>query len=302
MGKLKELICHPWSLLGIIVRHTPIGKWMSDEQFVKCDFYSKMGKWPDLKNPITFSEKLQWLKLNDKHSEYTQLVDKAEVKTYVESITKGELKIIPTIGVWDSFEEINFETLPDQFVLKCTHDSQSTIIVKDKKTFDKEAARKKLNKCLKRNFFWITREYPYRDVTPRIIAEQYMEDESGKGLKDYKFFCFNGEPKYCQVVSGRETKMCIDFFDREWNHQPFHEPHCYPFADIEPARPTNYDKMWEFASVLAKDKSFSRIDFYEVNRRIFFGEITFFPTSGMGGFDPIDWDYKFGEWLSLPKA
>ena len=134
---------------------------------------------------------------------------------------------------------------------------------------------------------------------PKIFAEAYMEDEYGE-LRDYKFFCFNGEPKYCQVISGRKTKMCIDFFDREWKHQPFHEPHWYPFADIEPSRPKNYDQMWEFARLLAQGKPFSRIDFYDVNGHIYFGEITFFPTGGMGGFDPIEWDYTFGSWIKLP--
>ena len=300
MGILKELICHPQSLLGIIVRHTPIGKWMSDEQFVKCDFYSKMGKWPDLKNPITFSEKIQWMKLHDKHSEYTQLVDKAEVKAYVENATLGAVKIIPTLGVWDSFEEINFETLPDQFVLKCTHDSQSTIIVKDKKTFEKEAARKKLNKCLKRNFFWITREYPYKDAKPRIIAEQYMEDESGKGLKDYKFFCFNGEPKMMFVATGRPINTCFDFFDMDFNHLDIRQGH--PNATQTIIKPEGWENMKKYAAQLSKGFPHVRVDFYDINGDIYFGELTFFHFSGNIPFDPEEWDYKIGEWLSLPKA
>ena len=124
---------------------------------------------------------------------------------------------------------------------------------------------------------------------------------SSPDLPDYKFFCFDGEPKYCQVISGRNEKMCIDFFDHDWRHQPFHEPRNYPFADKEPQKPDHYEQMWDAACRLAQGKPFSRIDFYDVNGRVYFGEITFFPTSGMGGFDPMEWDYKFGEWIKLPN-
>lgn len=228
------------------------------------------------------------------------MVDKYEVKKYVADII-GEQYIIPTLGVWDRVEDIDFDSLPNQFVLKCTHDSGGLVICRDKNKLDISSAKNKLKKSLKSNYYLHGREWPYKDVKPRIIAEQYMVDESGYELKDYKFFCFHGEPKYCQVISGRDTEMCVDFYDGNWRHQPFHEPAEYPFSQSEIRKPLMYDKMIELAKVLSQDIPFVRIDFYDINGAIYFGEITFFPTSGLGEFSPNEWNYKFGSWINLQK-
>lgn len=273
---------------------------LPDELYLKVKFRQLMGKKLNLKNPQTFSEKLQWLKLYNRRPEYTTMVDKYAAKDYVAKII-GEEYIIPTLGVWDRPENIEWDKLPNQFVLKCTHDSGGLVICRDKSNLDKEAAVTKLHKTLKQNYFRKWREWPYKNVPRRIIAEKYIEPTPDlKDLLDYKFFCFNGEPQYCQVISGRNTKMCCDFFDKDWNHQPFHEPKLYPFSDVPPEKPSKYEEMWNLARCLAKDKPFSRIDFYEVKGHVYFGEITFFPTTGMGGFQPEEYDLAFGNMIQLP--
>lgn len=274
-------------------------KIIPDSVFVKWMFRINMGYPLNLDNPQTFSEKLQWLKLYNRKPEYTQMVDKYEVKKYVADKI-GEEYIIPTLGVWDKVDDIDFDTLPNQFVLKTTHDSGGVVICKDKNTFDTDKAKKILNKSIKKDYYVISREWPYKNVKPRIIAEQYMVDESGYELKDYKFFCFNGEPKYCQVISGRKECMSIDFYNKEWIHQPFHEPKKYPFSEKKIIKPINYEKMISMASQLSAGIPFVRIDFYSIYKDIYFGEITFFPTSGMGGFKPEEWDFTFGSWIELP--
>ena len=177
---------------------------MSDEKFLKILYKNHMGKELDLESPATYNEKLQWLKLHDRKPEYTMMVDKAEVKNYVAEII-GEKYIIPTIGVWEKFEDINFEELPKQFVLKTTHDSGGVVICKDKCLFDVRAARKKLNRFLKRKYFNVKREWPYKNVKPRIICERYMEDPKTLELRDYKFFCFGGEAKLIFIASDRRN-------------------------------------------------------------------------------------------------
>lgn len=276
--------------------------WLPDKLYLKLLFRLKMGKKLNLRNPQTFSEKLQWLKLYDRKPEYTRMVDKYAVKYYVADII-GKEYIIPTIGVWDKLEDIDWDKLPEKFVLKTTYGggSSGVVICKDKTTFDRQQAILKLKKSLKQDIYRTLKEWPYKNVPKRIIAEQYIDPRpETKDLPDYKFFCFNGEPKYCQVISGRESKKCIDFFDRDWNHQPFHEPSYYPFADEEPTKPKYLDKMWKAASILAENIAFSRIDFYEVREEIYFGEITFFPTSGFGGFDPEEYETIIGNLISIP--
>lgn len=260
-----------------------------------------MGKWPNLENPQSFSEKVQWLKLHDRRPEYTIMVDKVKVKEYVAKVL-GEDYIIPTLGVWDDPDKIDFNLLPEKFVIKCNHNSGTGMFIcKDKRTMDIRRVKAELRKGLKENYYCGGREWAYKDVPRKILAESFVEPASGiDDLPDYKFFCFNGEPKYCQVISGRNTKMSIDFFDKDWKHQPFHEPHNYPFASIEPQKPKDYELMWNAAKKLAKDKPFSRIDFYQARDKVLFGEITFFPTSGLGGFSPEEWDYKFGSMIKLP--
>lgn len=296
--KITYYVQHPRELQFILALKYP--RWFPDRLFLKIVYRHSMGTELNLDQPRTFSEKLQWLKLHDRNPEYTRMVDKYEAKKYVAGII-GEEYIIPTLAVYNSTAEIDLNALPDKFVLKCTHDSGSIAICKDKKTFKKNEAFAMLERGLKKNYFWENREWPYKNVKPRIIAEAYLEDKDTPELRDYKFFSFGGEVKYCQVISGRNSTMCIDFFDRDWNHQPFHEPHNYPFAKSMIERPNQLERMWHAATLLSKDKPFSRIDFYEIGDCVYFGEITFFPTSGFGGFAPQEWDYKFGQWLKLPS-
>ncbi len=298
--KIIAALHNPYYAVELILNQ--LATFVSDENYVKWKYYLNFHKKLHLDNPQTYNEKLQWLKLHDQHEEYAQMVDKYEVKKYVASII-GEEYIIPTYGVYDAFEEIDFASLPQQFVLKCTHNSGGVLVCKDKAVFDVEGARKQVNKWLKKNPYWKNREYPYKNVKPRIIIEQYMEDESGYELKDYKFFCFDGTAKYIFVASDRgkddeETKF--DFYDIEWNLLPFTNGH--PNSNKMMKKPENYDKMVEISEKLSLGIPHVRVDLYNINGRIYFGELTFFHWSGLVPFVPEEWDYTFGSWLMLPDV
>ncbi len=298
MKPISYYLTHPSKILnGLLTRLSFL---FPGKMYLKMKYRLTMGKKLDLKNPKTFNEKLQCLKLYDRKPEYTIMVDKYAVKKYVADKI-GEEYIIPTLGVWDKFEDIDFEKLPNQFVLKCTHDSGGLVICKDKSKLDIAVAKKKIEKCLKTDFYLLGREWPYKNVPRKIISEKYMEDESGKELKDYKWFCFNGEPKYCQVISDRTTNEAIDFFDADWNHQEFTGlalPH-KPFNSSPIPIPLQLEKMKMFAKVLSKDISFLRVDFYEINGKLYFGELTFYPASGFGVFTPVEWNEKLGSWIKI---
>lgn len=276
-----------------------------DKLYLSLLFRFKMGYWMDWKNPKTFSEKLQWLKLYNRRSEYTTMVDKYAVKGYVAKII-GEEYIIPTIGVWDRPEDIDWDSLPQKFVLKNTHGGggSGVVICKDKTTFNKIEAITKLNKSLSNCIYKTLREWPYKNVDKKIIAEVYLENtttnDGDNDLKDYKFFCFNGIPEFCQVISDRSNNMCVDFYNMDWEHQPFHEPMNYPFSATDHIKPFCFDQMTRMASMLSNGLSFLRVDFYEIENKVYFGELTFFPTSGYGGFCPNEWDYQLGEMIKLP--
>ena len=253
----------------------------------------------NLDNPRTFNEKLQWIKLYDHNPLYTKLVDKFRAKQYV--IEKvGEEHVIPLLGRWDDVNEIEWDKLPNQFVIKCSHDCGGMVICKDKSKLDINAAKKKLKRCLKRNYYWESREWPYKNVIPVIFAEAYMEDEYGE-LRDYKWFCFDGEPKALFVASERqkedeETKF--DFFDANFNHLPITNGHPNSSKLIE--KPKGFDTMKDLASTLSKGIPEVRVDFYSVNGKVYFGEFTFFHWGGLMPFKPKEWDYKFGDWIKLP--
>lgn len=274
--------------------------WLPDSIYLKLLFRFKMGKPLNLKNPKTFNEKLQWLKLYNRKPEYTTMVDKYAVKQYVANII-GEEHIILTLGVWDKFDDIDFSSLPDQFVLKTTHGGGGggVVICRDKQTFDKAAAKQKLESSMKSDIYKSLREWPYKNVKKRIIAEKYMTDSKGK-LNDYKFFCFNGEPKFCQVIAGRETdNTTIDWYDLEWNLQNFQEPKQYAHSEKVHEKPSKFDDMVRFAKHLSSGKPFLRVDFYCINTQVFFGELTFFPTSGFGHFEPEEMAVTIGNYLEL---
>lgn len=273
---------------------------MSDEKFIKRMYKASMGEEVNLDSPVTYNEKLQWLKLHNRNPLYTTLVDKYEVKKYIaEKI--GEEYIIPTLGIWDSFDEIDFDKLPNQFVLKCTHDSGGLVICKDKAKLNLEKTKKIINKSLKKNYYYHLREWPYKDVKPRIIAEQYMEDPAYGELRDYKFFAFNGSVKALFIATDRQTKgeeTKFDFFDREYNHLPFTNGH--PNAKNLPQKPKCFEEMILLAEKLSVDIPQVRVDFYEVDGKIYFGEMTFFHFSGLMPFEPKEWDEAFGNWIVLP--
>ena len=279
--------------------HTIFFHKLSDEDYLKIVFRLYTGYELNLKNPITFSEKIQWLKLNDRKPIYTVMVDKYAAKEYVKSVV-GQEHIIPTLGVWDSFDSIDFTTLPTSFVLKCTHDSGSCIVVKNRNDIDLKTVRNSLKKSIQSNYYYIGREWPYKNVKPRIIAEPYLDDGTGQ-IKDYKLFCFNGNPIYCQVISDRATNEYIDFYDMDWNHQIF--------VGLNPSvenskkdipKPIFLDKMIEYSKKLSENTYFCRIDFYELESKLYFGEITFYPFAGFGKFRPDEWDKKIGDLISLP--
>ncbi|MDO5293784.1 MAG: ATP-grasp fold amidoligase family protein [bacterium] len=289
-------------LLFETLGHRGLFNWMPDERYLKVLYYIRMGKKIDLKEPKTFSEKLQWIKLYDRNPLYTQLVDKYKVRNYVEKRI-GKQYLIPLIGgPWECFDEIDFSKLPDKFVLKCTHDSGGLIICKDKSKLDLRIARRKIERCLKHCFYDGQREWPYKNVKPRIIAEEYKEDSKDEELRDYKFFSFDGEPKALFIATERgddnsETKF--DFFDMDYNHLPFTNGH--PNAKEMPRKPECFDEMKVLASKLSQKFPEVRVDFYEVDGRVFFGEMTFFHWSGLMPFNPEKWDTIFGQWIKLPK-
>ena len=274
--------------------------WMSDEQYLKIKYRLIMKKKLDLEKPQTYNEKLQWLKLNDRKNGYTKMVDKYEAKKYVASVI-GEQYIIPTLGVWEKFKDINFEILPKQFVLKPTHTSGDVFICKDKNNIDYKELKKKVNKWLKRKYYFLHREWPYKNVKPRIIAETYIENKEEIGLKDYKFMCFNGKVKCSFVCTNRNSKqgLSVDFFDLNWKKMPFTRH--YPNSGEHINKPINYNQMLQLAEKLAKNIPFVRVDFYEVNRKIYFGELTFYPGAGFEEFSPEKYDRVLGEWLDLPE-
>lgn len=274
-------------------------KFLPDKVYLKIIFRKNTGYKLSFKNPKTFNEKMQWLKVYNRDSTLTRLVDKYEVKSYIKDKI-GEEYLIPTLAVWDDIKDINLEDLPKQFVLKCTHDSGSTIICKNKDSWDFEMAKCKLEAAMKVNYFYAGREWPYKNVKPRIMAEPYMQDGDNDYLMDYKLMCFNGKVKCSFVVTDRFLKegIKVTFFDQNWNRLPF-ERH-YPSSHEEISRPACYSKMVELAEKLSKDITFVRVDFYQINGSIYFGELTFSPGGGFEEFRPVEWDRKLGDWLDLP--
>lgn len=284
--------------LGSVLLHRLSKIITSDALYLKLEYYFQMGRKLNLKTPQSYNEKLQWLKIHNRRFEYTKLVDKFAVKEYVAEIL-GKEYVFPTIGVWNNFDDIDFDALPNQFVLKCTHDSGGLIICKDKLKLDKKKSKKYITRCLRKNYFYGTREYPYKNVPPRIIAEPLMVDESGTELKDYKFFCFNGKVRMMFVATDRPLNTKFDFYDEKFNHLPFLQGH--PNADKLIMRPEGFDQMIKLAEKLSEGMPHVRVDLYSINGKIYFGEMTFFHYSGFVPFYPEKWDYIIGDWLRLPK-
>ena len=273
--------------------------YLPDAIALKLFFWNNVGYKLNMNNPRSFNEKLQWLKINDIHPEYGKLVDKIEAKKYVANKI-GDKYIIPTIKEYDNVDEIEWENLPDKFVIKTNHGCGGMVICKDKKLLYIANAEKILRKALKKDYYKKNREYPYKYVKKRILVEKYMEDETGE-LRDFKFFCFDGNV-FCLFVAtdrgNKDEETKFDFYDMDWNLLPFTNGH--PNSGKKMDKPKNFELMKELASKLSKGFPHLRVDFYNVNGNIYFGELTFFHWSGIVPFNPVEWDYKLGEMMQLP--
>ena len=253
------------------------------------------GRKLDLDNPKRYTEKLQWIKLYDHNPLYSTMVDKAAAKEWAARIIGAE-HIIPTLGLWDDPDEIDFAGLPNRFVLKCTHDSKSVQICRDRRSFDIPMAKACLKRALNREFHYEGRQWPYKNVPPRVLAEAYMENEATGDLRDYKFFTFNGVPKVMYIATGRGSGETYgDFFDMDFHHLDLRIDH--KTAPVCPEKPALFEQMKEAAKLLAEGTPQVRVDFYEVNGQFYFGEMTFFHCSGFVNFQPDEWDEKFGSWM-----
>lgn len=295
MKKLSYYREHPLHIFAAVL--TRLSFLFPDKMYLRMQYCLQMGKKLNLENPQTLNEKLQWLKLNDRKPEYITMVDKAAVKEYLVNRI-GEEYIIPTLGVWDKFEDIDFNQLPDQFVLKCTHDSGGLVICKDKSKLDIASARRKINRSLKRDFFLVGREWPYKDVPRRIIAEKYMVDESGKELKDYKIFVFNGKAEYVEVDFNRAIEHKLNPYDFDWNPLNFCDTSKNDYNANIP-KPKRLEDMRRIAEKLAEGMTFLRVDFYSIYDKIYVGELTLYPGSGFIQFNPMSMDKKYGDLLKL---
>lgn len=272
---------------------------LPDKKYIETEYELSMGHKPNLDDPRTFNEKLQWLKLHDRNKIYTSLVDKYKVKEIINNKI-GEKYVIPTLFAYDKYSDIDFKALPSQFVMKCTHDSGGLVICKDKNSFDKKRAKKKINACLKRKYYYIHREWPYKNVKPRIIIEKYMKDNNTEELTDYKVMCFNGKAKMIFTCTERYSDgLKVTFFDTDWNKLPF-ERH-YPSSDKPINKPRNLEQMLKLSEKLSEGIPFVRIDWYEINGKLYFGEYTFYPGAGLEEFTPEEWDEKLGNMIKINK-
>jgi len=298
-SRMLNCVRHPHRLALSLISRGYLN-WLPDRPYVKLQYWGTFGKRLNLKHPVDYCEKLQWIKLYDRQSEYTRMVDKFTAKDFAAERIGAE-HIIPTLGVWDRVEDIDFDALPERFVLKTTHDSGGVVICKNRREFDIAAAKAKLDSSLKRDFYRFTREWPYKNVKPRIIAEEFIEDKRCGELHDYKFYCFNGECKIMLVISDRENPdgFKVDFFDMDKNFLEVKFEH-QDQSKIPPALPDTFDEMRRMAEVLAKGIPHVRVDFYDIEGQILFGEMTFFSSSGFNPFCPEEWNIRAGEWIRLP--
>ena len=277
-----------------------LSRLIPDRIYLQIVYFKHFRRFINFNNPKTFNEKIQWLKLNYRNEEYTKLVDKYRVKQYITKLI-GEEYVIPTLGVWNNVDDIDFKSLPEKFVLKCNNDSGGIVICKNKKDFDEAKAKSFLKERLKNNGYWYGREWPYKNVKPCIIAEKYMEDSISKDIKDYKFFCFNGSMEFFDIDIDRFIEHRANYYDRNGNFLPFGKTYCPPDYTKKIEMPKNLDKMIELAETISHNTVLSRIDFYEIDGQVDFGEITFYPGSGFSPFTDEKWDYKLGDMIDLPN-
>lgn len=277
---------------------------VNDELYIKLWYRINVGKKLHLDNPIEYNEKLQWLKLHDHNPIYSTMVDKYLVKEYV-SQKIGDKYVIPLLGVWDSPKDIDFDSLPNSFVLKVTHGggNSGVVVCKDKSNFNREEVVAKLSRSMLADGYSANKEWPYKNVKHRVIAEEYMEDTTYHELRDYKFFCFNGVPKIMFVASGRGflPEPYFDFYDMDYNHLNIKSAHPVSTKENLPPKPSSWEEMKLVATKLSEGLPHVRIDLYEVNGRVYFGEFTFYHWAGCGNFEPEEWNKKLGDWIVLPE-
>jgi hypothetical protein len=271
-------------------------RFIPDEPYLKMVFWIKTGKKLNLKNPKTFCDKLNWLKLHDFKPEFTRLADKIAVRDHIKELL-GEDICLPLLGVWEHYDDIDFDTLPDKFVMKCNHDSGSVKIIRDKSSMDHAALREFFEGRLKLNPFVLGREYPYKDIKPRILVEKFMTSNTGRDIRDYKFLCFDGIPRYMFVISDRSTDCRSDFYDMDFNRLPIVDT--YPMSDEPMEKPVFFDEMVELVTKLAQGLRTVRIDLYEIDGKIYFGEYTFYDGGGFWPKEPEEWEYRMGDLIRI---
>ena len=300
---LRSLIANPRKIL-IYMNSAHLLNRLPDKLFLRLFWKARFGYDLDLEAPRTFNEKMQWLKLYDRDPLHTLMVDKHAVKAYVSPLIGSE-HVIPTLGVWVDPEQIDFSSLPDRFVLKCNHTSgEGLILCRDKSRLDRNKAVSSLKKAMKDDYYYTYREWPYKDVPRKILAEPYMEDRDAVSLgldtlPVYKFFCFEGEPRIIQTIQNdKMPNESIDYYDPSWTLLPFRQN--YPNSPVPSARPKQLDKMLEMAKKLSAGFHFLRVDLYEINGEIYFSEFTFFSDAGFAPFDPPEWNETLGSWISVP--
>ena len=273
-------------------------RFIPTKPYLKIVYKIKAGKKLNLKNPVTFCDKQNWLKVNDIHPEYTQLVDKIGVRDYIKE-NFGEEYLFPIYGAWENFDAIDFESLPEKFVLKCNHDSGSVKVITDKSKINKAELKEFFDTRLKMNSYVFGREYPYKDVKPLIYAEKYMVLDGESDINDYKFFCFNGKPEIMFIATDRSSDVKFDFFDMDFNHLDIVNIH--EQSGIEIQKPKMFEQMKEFAAKLSQGMKFVRIDLYEIGGKIYFGEFTFFHGGGFWPMYPEKWEYDLGRLINTEK-
>ncbi|MBQ8769587.1 MAG: glycosyl transferase [Bacteroides sp.] len=292
---LKYFLSLPQKLLDLLL--FKYGRNLSDKTYIKLKYFVLNGRWLNLKRPRTFNEKLQWLKLYGHRPEYVDMADKYKVKAIVSNLI-GDKYVVPCLGVWEKVEQLDFEKLPEKFVLKCTHDSGGNYICRDKKSLDKLKAIEILDNSLKQGYFFQGRDKQYRDIERRIIADTFLDDGREGELQDYKFWCFNGVPKVIYLTN-KGKKVYENFYDMDF--APLDIDHGFPRMVPEYQKPVNFELMKELASKLSKGVPFVRVDFFDVDGKVYFGEFTFFDWGGFKNFKSNKWDEKLGSWIELPN-
>src|SRR5699024_3533309 len=298
LKKMRKLVGNPFLIVSYFGNKGFL-KWLPSKIYLKAYYRSQTYRKVNFKNPQRFTEKIQWLKVFWYDWFATKCADKYDVRDIIKE-NIGSQYLNELYAVYESVDEIEVEKLPESFVLQATHSYEQNFVCKNKNHINWDKQLKECKKWLKTNYFWKNREWVYKDIKPRIICEKFLNEDNASSLTDYKFYCFNGVPMYCQVINDRYDGGTIDFFDTEWNHMEFTGLQNMPHANKKIKKPEKYNQMLEISRELSQRFPFVRVDFFYVNKKIYFGELTFFPRSGFGEFRPLEWDQSIGELLELP--